>query len=409
MPFYFLLALLNSIAFIAGRFQLFFLFWIFLLLAFSITLIRIRSIDCDNYSGTSLSILSAAVVYLLFSGAGMTWDVASFEFPKYYDLLAGTKGPYWTYALLPPVFYGSSLSLGLLGIATIYTYSLALFSLSFCELIHAGNGKNRLTKITILSILLITLFNGIFHIGKGDLLAASFLNIATTCAVSLCISKKSRAKNNNLFLCETDPRESLAILIIYAMLSFLSKTGTALLAVPLILISIIGFFMRLRSLGQTIFLSRNLKLLFAATFLSLIASLFIYFYEFYVHGLPGAVDLAIAEAGKNHSLIFSMSKFSDKLIRPGSLLMGEKLLSSLLIIFTSILVVIFGLVRKMRYSHCGLPEKILIGCLASTFVISIVSMPFAALHPLGFGIGYSSENLRLIAQPSLALIILSLA
>ena len=409
-----LLAALNGSTFIAGYFQSYVIFWASLFMAFIVCLFRFYMMK-NSRIFAAFSVLFASILYLRGSFAGMTWDVASFELPKYYDLIAGSKGPYWTYAPLPSVFAGSALSLNLPGAAIVYSYTLVLFALSLCELLSLLPTRGIPVAAAILSAGLLSIFNSVFHVGKGDLLAASFSNIMSSAIIGITILDRPHLKSNSISLKYITPATSLLIACMFAVLAFLSKTGSILLSAPLLVMGLVGVAIHRKDL--------NLKLLSpkkpikkfnlaSITLILLVLSLVIYLREFLLHGLPSSVEFSIASMGKQNSLFFGINHFMSNFSSPMAALNGKqalKLYSSLLMLISFTALPLSLTCAKMFNPSISISSKVFRSLAALAISLAILFMPFAALHPLGNGALLSTENLRLIAQPAILLLALSFA
>ena len=390
------IGVVNLLAFLSSVHELSFLFWFLIFACLFLISFRILSLRLPGVMALMACIVGS-IRYLLTHNTTMVWDVASFELPNYFDFLSQIRGPFWTYALLPSSFYGISLAHGVLGVAIIYSFSLVLFACSLAELLSLLELRSVYPVGIVIAFLLLTPYNTIFHVGKGDLIAASFMNILTVSAIRLCLpSQESIAQaHEDLRNSKIDVMAS----ILFGALAFLSKTGTVMTSLPLLVL--VG--QRILTSRSSLGLTRPLWHLPAIS-IAISVGLSIYFQKYHVFGLPTQSDLGVVRYGANHSLSLNYIEFFSPPNHQNAQLVFH--IYHVIIFTFSVLIPLIGVIVHSLTTKI-LRRKIVLLCLASIFLLSVWFAPFAAQHSIGSGSYGATENLRLVAQPAVSLLIIS--
>jgi hypothetical protein len=295
----------------------------------------------------------------------------SFEAPNYIDWLLHAKGPYWTYSLFPGSYLVPSTASETLT-RLVFFFSLLLFSLSIAYITRLLTGLQRATYCAIAAFLLYNLFYTLFHLGKGDLFAASFLNLAFASFMTLAFS----CKNSDA----TDGETATASAFIFGSLAVAAKSG--LLAITAILLGMCIY--KCYQLGMK---PRLTSMSVAALGISTLA-ISPYLAKLLWFGPLGPQDYAIARSGSSYSIFATRREFYEAFLA---------LKPIPLIIVAAVSLSLLGVLINKR-------SRLFKADIVFMFAASLASMtfmPFVVVH------GYTSfESMRLIAQPLMLIVLL---
>ena len=131
----------------------------------------------------------------------------------------------------------------------------------------------------------------------------------------------------------------------------------------------------------------------------------VYLQRFHRFGLPGPFDFGIVRSGARKSLSQNYVNFFS--YPDLDFAVNAIYLLKTGVFILALLIPLMRIVVRLR-SVAAARQRIVVLYLATVFLLAIWFAPFAAQHPMGSGLYGSTENLRLVAQPAISLVILSL-